>query len=259
MEDHGQRRALLGDAINRINLRYRDMQVSRRLQRGEQVDLQRVPCPEIALQRLVVVGSVAHGDDLFWCACLLLMAICWFRAATVARMQPGDVRFDGNGGLVVVVRECKGRPEFRVRPALVQIPAPAQNGSWRRIWRRHPRETIFRVLRRFLRSEPRGFGRLGQLVSARARGGGAAAMQLTAEFRRLVPPHTLNLPAGAVVASHSFREMGATTAVQAHYSAPLACAHGLWQRLSTMNDSYVFLWSPFSRWFAVVLDFLRSV
>ena len=44
--------------------------------------------------------------------------------------------------------------------------------------------------------------------------------------------------------------------VEARYSAPLACAHGLWQRLATMNDHYVLLSFPFSRWLARVLDFL---
>ena len=83
-------------------------------------------------------------------------------------------------------------------------------------------------------------------------------MRLTKEFRRLVPPETLNLPDGAIVASHSFREMGATTAVKARYSAPLACAHGLWKRLATMNDHYVFLEFPYSRWLARVLDFLST-
>eukprot|EP01050_Picozoa_sp_SAG11_P016018 SAG11_NODE_2135_length_3772_cov_6.006534_4_plen_71_part_00 len=69
---------------------------------------------------------------------------------------------------------------------------------------------------------------------------------MTAEFRRLVPPATLNLPPGTIVASHSFREMGATTAIKARYSGALGCAHGLWKRLATMHDRYYFEAFPFS-------------
>ena len=97
---------------------------------------------------------------------------------------------------------------------------------------------------------------MGRLVSARAQGGAAAANRLTAEFRRLVPPETLNLPAGAVVGSHSFREMGATTSIKARYSEALICDQGLWQRFATVIEHYYFKQFPFSQWAAQVFDFL---
>jgi hypothetical protein len=71
------------------------------------------------------------------------MLLCWFRAATVAGLQPGDVRFDADGDLNVSARSVKGRPEFRQRPAMIQIKRATEKGhSWR---------LIFEVLHRLLR------------------------------------------------------------------------------------------------------------
>jgi hypothetical protein len=249
MEDNGAARALLGHSVNTINLRYHDLQVARKIRRGEEPNLNRVPCPEIALRRLVQLGRAAEGEDLFWVCCLLVMMLCWFRAATMAMIQPGDVRFGRDGTLLVSVRGVKGRPAFLTQPALIQI-KPARPG--------HPRHEVFAVLHRLLDADPNALAQLGRRVSPRARGGEAAAALLTGALRRLVPAHTLNLPVGAIVASHSLREMGATTAALAGYSATLACAHGLWRRVATMHDNYVFSWFPFSPWLARVLDFLRS-
>eukprot|EP01050_Picozoa_sp_SAG11_P012833 SAG11_NODE_1453_length_4879_cov_7.322176_3_plen_109_part_00 len=106
--------------------------------------------------------------------------------------------------------------------------------------------------------EPDALARLGRIVRPHRRGGAAASVLLTNQMRRLIPPHTLNLSANAIVASHSWREMGATTAILANYSAPLACAHGLWKRLETMHEHYVFTWFPFSPWLACVYDWLRA-
>ena len=247
LEDNGASRTLLGTSINLVIRRYRQLQVLRSTHLGYKVDLHRVPCPEIAIRRLVQIGQSATGDDLFWVCSLLVLFLCWFRAATLAGVRPGDVRFARNGAFMVSVREVKGRPELRDRPALVEIP-DAPPG--------HPRHEVFGVLHRLLDSSPDALCRLGRLVSARAQGGATAANKLTAEFRRLVPPETLNLPAGAVVGSHSFREMGATTSIKARYSEALICDQGLWQRFATVIEHYYFKQFPFSQWAARVFDFL---
>eukprot|EP01050_Picozoa_sp_SAG11_P015960 SAG11_NODE_2122_length_3784_cov_3.569878_2_plen_153_part_00 len=150
MEDNGAARSLLGSQVNRINLRYRDLQVRRRRALGEQIDLHRVPCPEIALRRLVQVGQRAEGPDLLWTCALLLMLVCCFRAATVAAFRPGDVRFTRRGMLIVVVRHVKGRPEFATNPAVQQIPSAPPG---------HPRRQIFEVLHRLLQAATRRPGR----------------------------------------------------------------------------------------------------
>ena len=249
LEDHGARRQLLGTSVNAVIKTYKSLQLMRKLARGEEPDLHRVPCPEIAIRRLVRLGATAGRRDLVWICALLVMLLCWFRASTVAGFRPGDVRFDADGDLLITVRQVKGRPEMKVRPGLLHIPRAARG---------HPRAEIFRVLHRVLDRDPDALCLVGRTVSARKQGGAAAANRLTKEFRRLVPPETLNLPAGAVVASHSFRELGATMAIKARYSPALSADHGLWRRIATMHERYFFAEFPYSRWLAAVFDFLAT-
>ena len=117
----------------------------------------------------------------------------------------------------------------------------------------HPRSLVFAVLHRLLDDEPDALCYLRQIVPA---GPAAAAQKITSEFRRLFPPHTLNLPAGAVVGSHSFREMGATCAVKAGYSPVLCCDHGFWRQFATLQNHYYYPEFPFSQWMVLLLDFL---
>jgi hypothetical protein len=246
LEDGGVRRQLLGTSVNAVIKRYRELQYLRG--GAAERELNRVPCPEIALRRLVQIGQVAAGRDLFWVCVILVMLLGWFRADTMAGLQPGDVRFAADGSFLVSVRRMKGRPEFRRRPALIQLP-PAQSP--------HPRGVIFAVLRRLLGRHPDALAE-GLGLAFRGQSEAAAAGRITAEFRRLVPAVVLNLPAGAVVSSHSFREMGATTAVKARYSPALACDHGLWRDFSTLQSHYYFQEFPFSAWLAAVFDFLAT-
>eukprot|EP01052_Picozoa_sp_SAG31_P035734 SAG31_NODE_4352_length_3321_cov_6.948790_3_plen_285_part_00 len=249
LEDHGRARGLLGHQINNIIKRFRQIQVDRNTREGIDSDLHRVPCPEVALKLLVHRGLTARGNDLMWICALLVMALFWFRASTVAGLRPGDVSFAIDGSLTVSVRVMKRRPEFLTRPAVLSVPdAPAG----------HPRHTVFTVLHRLLDANPDALCAVGRAVSATAQNGSAASGRLTKEFRRLVPTTALHLPDGAIVASQSFREMGATTAIKAGYSGALACAHGLWRRLATMHDHYFFEAFPFSNWFATVLDWLKQ-
>jgi hypothetical protein len=250
LEDHGAARQLLGHSVSTVIRKYKQLQIMRKLARGEEPELHRVPCPEIAIRRLVDIGRSCGRRDLVWVCALLLMLLCWFRAATVAGLQPGDVRFDADGNLNVSARSVKGRPEFKQRPALIQIRRATEKG--------HPRRSIFKVLHRLLDREPDALCVVGESVSASARGGATAANKLTTEFRRLVPPETLNLPAGAIVASHSFRELGATMSIKARYSPSLSADHGLWKRIATMHEHYYFAEFPWSAWLAAVFDFLQT-
>ena len=85
-----------------------------------------------------------------------------------------------------------------------------------------------------------------------------ASARLTAEFRRLVPADVLGLPEGAVVASQSFREMGASAAVVARYNLDVARRHGLWVRLNTMLEHYVFDWFPASGFLERLFDWMAG-
>eukprot|EP01050_Picozoa_sp_SAG11_P032323 SAG11_NODE_10455_length_830_cov_5.354309_1_plen_148_part_00 len=131
------------------------------MRRGEEPNLNRVPCPEIALRRLVQLGRAAEGEDLFWICCLLVMMLCWFRVATLAMIQPGNVRFGRDGTLLMSVRGVKGRPEFLNQSALIQIKPSRQ-------W--HPRHEVLKVLHRLLDADPNALAALGRRVNPRARG-----------------------------------------------------------------------------------------
>eukprot|EP01050_Picozoa_sp_SAG11_P006801 SAG11_NODE_544_length_8629_cov_3.550229_1_plen_164_part_00 len=133
--------------------------------------------------------------------------------STVVGLRAGDVRFVADGSLLVVARHVKGRPELVAQPALMQIP-PAPPG--------HPRARVLYVIQRLLQSRPTGFADVRILCGQRTALSGNAAVRLTTEFRRLVPARVLGLPEGAVVASQSFREMGAFAAVVARYNLDVA-------------------------------------
>ena len=50
---------------------------------GEEVGLHRVPCPEVALVRVFVVGESARGEALAKAALLIVMMLFWLRGASV--------------------------------------------------------------------------------------------------------------------------------------------------------------------------------
>jgi hypothetical protein len=247
LEDNQQPRALLGKPVARLIEKYREEQLAMDAAEGIESALNRVPCPEIALRRLVDIGEAGSQQDLFWVCVLLVMLLGWFRASTMQGIRQGDVRFARDGSLLVSVRKMKGRPDLLRAPGLVQIP-DAPPG--------HPRHRVFSVLHSLLDVEPDALARLAQLLPATGRNRADAATRITAEFRRLVPRAELRLPAGAVVSSHSFREMGASIAMAAGYSEHRARRHGLWKQLATMLNHYVFDEFPFSRWLAELFDFL---
>ena len=101
--------------------------------------------------------------------------------------------------------------------------------------------------------EPGAFDRLSDVLT---KGEEPASTVLTRKFRDLVPREILNLPDYAIVASHSFREVGASIAMAAGYSDNKSRRHGLWKRLQTMLDHYVDDSFPYSRYLARIFDFL---
>ena len=143
--------------------KYKHLQVMRKLARGEEPERHHVPCLEIAIRRLVDIERSCGRRDLVWVCALLLMLLCWFRVATVVGLQPGGVRFDADGDLNVSARSVKGRPEFKQRPALIQIKRARAKG--------HPRRLIFKVLHRLLDREPDALCQVGTSVSASTLGG----------------------------------------------------------------------------------------
>eukprot|EP01052_Picozoa_sp_SAG31_P084169 SAG31_NODE_44440_length_262_cov_28.036810_1_plen_54_part_10 len=54
--------------------------------------MNRVPCPEIAVRRLLRLGeSTDSVETLRWVAVLIVMLLGWFRADTMAGLRQGDV------------------------------------------------------------------------------------------------------------------------------------------------------------------------
>ena len=83
----------------------------------------------------------------------------------------------------------------------------------------------------------------------------------TQQLREFAAPVIDDLPAGLVVASHSWWEMAATCCAQAHYDSVRMAAHGCWKKIDTMFghyiDPYIEIF-PWSRWLAELFDWLRS-
>ena len=120
---------------------------------------------------------------------------------------------------------------------------------------------MFAIIRHTLNTNPAVFSMVGRLVSSAKANGVAAAQLITDKLRELVDVKSLNLPVGATVSSHSFREMGATAAAKAGYDSIRMAAHGHWREIATMFNSYIkpFLDAfPFSLVLAELNDFLRS-
>ena len=215
---------------------------------GLEPGLNRVPCPEAAVRRLIERGETVHGVQLARCCCLVVQLLGWLRADSVAGMRPGDIAFDEAGALVLLIRWMKLRPAFKLNPGVIQIPAAG--------WPAHWRARAFGVLRRGL-ALPRHFlFTLTSLPPPSKEGGAYAAGGLTGWLRELV--QGLPLPANAVVGSHSWREMACVSCWKAQ---PRKCViamqeRGFWKKFQTMYGSYIepFLWFPRSLLLAELYD-----
>ena len=254
-DDNQRGRPLKGTDVATMVTNYRGLMVAKKTAAGIDADLHRVPCPEAALLTLIALGQSAVGENLNWIANLLLQLIGWFRADTMAGLRAGDVTIDNFGHLNVLIRHMKFRPAYRTQPGLMTIPpGPADQPL-------HARNVVFAILRRAMDADPSVFSMIGRRVSPSETNGATAAQLVTDKLRELVDIESLNLPVGATVSSHSFREMGATAAAKAGYDSIRMAAHGHWREIATMFNSYIkpFLDAfPFSLVLAELNDFLRS-
>ena len=261
-EENGLGRPLRNEVeVENTIKHYRALQILSKGLRGEDSDLQRVPYPESAFVELLQKGATLPlgSEELHWVGVLLLQLLGWLRGNSVGGFQAGDVRFDVHGYLHMAVRRMKMRPDFTVHPGLITVPpAPAGDAQ-------HARARVFAVLRRCFASDqyfcmvvarstdPAVFVQTGEDKSA-----AVLTKQLRVLCRRLVE----SLPAGVIVASHSWREMAATACFLAKYDSIRMASHGFWQNVGTMYDSYIKPYKnifPNSRLLAQLFDFLRAV
>ena len=85
---------------------------------------------------------------------------------------------------------------------------------------------------------------------------------LTQQLRRLSKPLAASIPKGAVIGSHSWREMAAVSCYLAWFDSLHMANHGFWRDPATMWSSYIRPYKdvfPYSQFIAAVFDFLRGV
>ena len=251
MEDNGRERPVLGFSVAQVIKVFKMKMEDAKRERGEEVGLNRVPCPEAALLRVFELGEVVEGLQLRQVACQLLQLLGWFRAATVAGMQAGDVWFDANGNLNIWARHVKMRPELKEQPALLTIPPGTGY--------RHVRCRAFWILQRAFDRVPGWPTYLSSQVPPGRDDGAAAARIMTADLRELVSS-VLQLPDGASVSSHSWREMAAVSGARAGHCMYRMSNRGLWRRIETMLQSYIrpFEHFPYSAVLAELYDDLSA-
>lgn len=240
--DHGHGRPFVGVDIQQEVKQWGVDRDDAKRATGQEVGLNRVPCPEAAVRRVIELGERAWGNELRRCGVLVVQLLCWLRADSMAGMRAGDVAFDDAGALVVLVRWMKMRPDFKTNPGVISI-APGQ-------WPRHWRARALSVVRRCLQLEGAHFLTVLTVLAPPAKQGGAyAAGVLTGWVRELV--QGVALPQNAVVGSHSWREMAAVSCWKSRpRKDPQAMQdRGFWRKFQTMYTSYIepFLWFPPSR------------
>ena len=108
MEDNGRERPALGFTVAQVIKTFKLEMEKQKRARGEEVGLNRQACPEEAFEEVMRLGEVESGLRLRQVACQLLQPLGWFRADTVAGMQPGDVWFDAAGNLREAHRGAAG-------------------------------------------------------------------------------------------------------------------------------------------------------
>jgi hypothetical protein len=255
-EEEGRGRPLLGVEVDRTIKDYYSLQILSKQLRGEDAGLERVPCPEGLFVYLLRVGrNTTDYVDLRWIGCFFLQLLGWLRGSSVGGMQAGDVRFDLLGNLLLSIRKMKMRPHFETLPGLIVIP-PAPSG--------HVRDQVFRVLRRALAADSHFYLVVGRAELSGPRLPAAAdraAIVLTRELRRIARPYILTLPAGQMVASHSWREMAAVACWRARYDSTRMATHGFWNKVDTMWSAYIkpfIAVFPHSPLLADLFDHLRA-
>jgi hypothetical protein len=261
--DEGLGRPLLGVEVERTIKDYYSLQILSKQLRGEEAGLERVPCPEGLFEFLLALGERAiDSDTLAWVGSFFLQLLGWLRGSSVGGFQAGDVRFDLLGNLVLSIRKMKMRPHFAVQPGLISIP-PATTV-------RHIRSRVFAVLRRAFAANRHFYLITGRTVvagpswpapGAVPAGADRAAIVLTQQLRRVARPYIDSLPAGQMVASHSWREMAAVACWRARYDPTRMIAQGFWNKVDTMFSGYIKPFVsvfPHSPLLAGLFDWLRT-
>lgn len=259
LADAGCGRPLRDDVeIGRTIKVYRQLMMKSKAARGQESDLHRVPCPEVVFLFLLEMAEQmsARDDVVIWVAVFVLQLLGWFRGVTMSGMQPGDVVLTPAGQLLVTVRRMKGRLDMATTPGLMSLP-PAAAGSAR--WR------LYRIMRRAYAISPTWYCAVAKAGLSGVKvvtGEDAAATFLTTKLRELTAPLKRTLPKGAVIASHSWREMAAVACFHARYDSLRCACHGFWKDVNTMWTSYIRPYKevfPYSAFLAEVFDFLRAV
>ena len=259
-EGLGRPLGTIGDSnveVNQTIKHYRSLQILSKAMRGEDSDLHRVPCPESCFLYLLRRGEASTDSvELTWIGTFFVQLLGWLRGNSVGGFIEGDVQFDLEGALNIAVRRMKMRPHFLVQPGLIHIPAPSGDPE-------HPRARVFRVLRRCFLANRRFYLVVAETAKPNVETGeDASAALLTKHLRVMCCDLIATLPAGVMVASHSWREMAATACHMAHYDSLRMSAHGFWQNVGTMFVAYIEPFRaifPISPFLARLFDFLRAV
>ena len=150
----------------------------------------------------------------------------------------------------------------QLEPHLIIVIPPAAG--------RHLRARVFAVLRRALAVDPDFYLVTGRTpVDAPAwpargavpAGADQAVVVLTQQLRRIAAGYIASLPAGLLVSSHSWREMGAVACWHACYDSTHMAAHGFWNKVDTMWSSYIKPFVavfPYSLVLTELFDWLQS-
>jgi hypothetical protein len=255
-EENERGRPLKGTEIEATISQYYILQILSKQIRGEDAGLERVPCPEgLFVYLLQQAEACMDMTRLSWYATFFLQLLGWLRGNSVGGFRPGDVAFDLGGMLNLSIRKMKNRKQFEVHPGLISVP-PGPTPM-------HVRSRVLRVIRRALHADPAFY-----MVVARsqdpvkvAAGADRSAVILTRQLRVMSRDFAVSLPAGAMIASHSWREMAAVACYQARYDSLRMTEQGFWQNMATMFSAYIKPYLsifPFSPWLAELFDFLKA-
>ena len=259
MADAGRGRPLRDNVeIARTIQVYRQLMMQSKTARGQESDLHRVPCPEVVFLYLLAMAEQlsARDDVVIWVAVFVLQLLGWFRGVTMSGILPGDVVLSPDGHLLVTVRRMKGRLDMEATLGLLSLPPAAERSArWR----------LYRIMWWASAISPTWYyavARAGMCGVKYVTGEDKAAAFLTLKLRELTAPLKRELPKGAVIASHSWREMAAVACFHARYDSLRCASHGFWKDVNTMWTSYIRPYKevfPYSAFLAEVFDFLRAV
>ena len=229
-EDIGKPRVVLGHTVRTIIKKFTFQMETQQRDRGERVGLNRIPCDSGVFLKVLELAEGAVGLRLKQTTSQLLQLLGWFRADTLRGFQQGDVYFDEQGWLHLIVRQVKQQPERKLFPAHLQIP-PGETAS-------HIRSRVLAALHRAFNLEPTWYLYIPALLEDVSRTDGTAANILTDELRAMLTGH---FPASrlAEISSHSWREMAAVSTSRAGGCLFKMSTRGLWKRVDTMIANYI--------------------